>query len=617
MRRTSILPIALVAVASSCIGFVAGSSPTTVRAAPPGAPRVTLIGDSTMAAMRWSLFDDDDPNTVADNDVREIIADDYDLLFSAESCRRLVVASCRGREGYVPSSVLPLMQTDFRGQMGSALVIMAGYDDVSIDSGIDAVVDEATAQGVTNVIWLTYHTSTAYRLPGGTSAATLYEQHNAALSAAVARHPNLQLLDWNGYASPHPEWFASDRVHLSVDGAVALAQFIKGRLDAVVGAGPCSAAKAQTGSPSTPVGTPGPVDAPVAGYTARTPVRVLDTREATLGGAAGKLGAGRTVAVDVSSAIPDGATSVALTVTAVDPCGGGYLTVFDCGVRPPTSNVNYVVGRNTAGLVFVPPDSSGRVCIATYATTDVVVDVIGSFGPGGEAFTALGPTRWVDTRGLPSLLTSVTGARSTGQDTTVRVAGVGGVPADATAAWINLTVADPSAATVLTAYPGPCSTAPTASTVNARPLRSTAASAIVGLGVDGSICVHTVVGTSGVVVDVAGWFGPSGTLRYQATAPDRLIDTRLVSGAAPAGPTAVGVDGVDVLNVTAADATTFGWLGARPCGVDATSSIVNTAPGESAANLTVVAPGDGGAACIPSWRPTHVVVDRFGRFVPA
>ena len=272
---------------------------SSALAAPVGAPRVTLIGDSTMAAMRWSLYDDDDPDTIADNDVREIIGNSYDLLFSAESCRRLVATSCRGREGYVPVSTLPLMRGELRGQMGTALVIMVGYDDLAIDSEIDAILAEATAQGVQHVFWLTYHTSTEYRLPDGSSAADLYERHNASLRAAAARHPTLQLLHWNGYATAHPEWFADDRIHLNSVGAVALARFIKDALDAIDLGDPCSAAHARTGVASTPIGAPSaPATAP-AGYTARTPVRVLDTRDPTLGGADGKLGGGRTVAIDV------------------------------------------------------------------------------------------------------------------------------------------------------------------------------------------------------------------------------------------------------------------------------------------------------------------------------
>src|SRR3954452_14770474 len=124
-RATSIL----IALACTIVAVPASSA----HAAPVGAPRVTLIGDSTMAAMRWSLYDDDDPDTIADNDVREIVGNSYDLLFSAESCRRLVATSCRGREGYVPQSALPLMRGDFRGEMGKALVIMAGYEGPHID----------------------------------------------------------------------------------------------------------------------------------------------------------------------------------------------------------------------------------------------------------------------------------------------------------------------------------------------------------------------------------------------------------------------------------------------------------------------------------------------------
>ena len=185
--------------------------------------------------------------------------------------------------------------------MGTALVIMVGYDDLAIDSEIDAILAEATAQGVQHVFWLTYHTSTEYRLPDGSSAADLYERHNASLRAAAARHPTpaaapLERLRHGPSGvvrrRPHPPQLA---------GAVALARFIKDALDAIDLGDPCSAAHARTGVASTPIGAPSaPATAP-AGYTARTPVRVLDTRDPTLGGADGKLGGGRTVTIDVAT----------------------------------------------------------------------------------------------------------------------------------------------------------------------------------------------------------------------------------------------------------------------------------------------------------------------------
>ncbi|MEY2553160.1 MAG: hypothetical protein QOC57_1020, partial [Ilumatobacteraceae bacterium] len=95
---------------------------THVGAAPPSdAPPVSLIGDSTMAGMQWNSTGADDP--------RATVGNAYKLTFDAESCRRLVVDSCRGRFGTVPVSVLPLMRSTLKGKLGEALVVMAGYDD--------------------------------------------------------------------------------------------------------------------------------------------------------------------------------------------------------------------------------------------------------------------------------------------------------------------------------------------------------------------------------------------------------------------------------------------------------------------------------------------------------
>ncbi|HEY7626139.1 MAG TPA: hypothetical protein VH761_03685, partial [Ilumatobacteraceae bacterium] len=245
------------------------------------------------------------------------------------------------------------------------------------------------------------------------------------------------------------------------------------------------------------------------------------------------------------------------------------------------------------------------------------VDVLGAFTPGGDRFHPMAPTRWIDTRGGSVQLAQITGARAMPQQTQIAMRGVGGVPSDATGVWINLTVADPTTPTVLTAYPGPCAAAPLASNVNARAQHATASSVLVGLGSDGSICVLTYSGSSQIVVDVAGWFGPgAGGLAYQPTTPARLLDTRLNNGKPTTTDLAVPVHDTVVLNVTSVDSVASGFVAARPCGSSLVSSLINMTPTEDTANLTAVAGDSSGNVCVRASTASHVVVDQVAAFVP-
>jgi hypothetical protein len=601
------LRVAAVTVAFAASVPLATSAPIALAASPPAdAPPVSLLGDSTMAGMAW--------NSTTGNDPRDIVGNSYKLTFDAESCRRLVNVSCRGRFGYVPTSLLPLMKTTLRGRLGEAMVVMAGYDDASITNAVDQVMAEAEAQGVKQVLWLTYRTNTAYVLPGGIAARNLYGSHNSELAAAATRHPTLKLLDWDGFTSDKGSWFAADGIHLNLTGADGLATFIRGALDALPTIGRCRVANALTGSvdagaaPTTPT-TDG------SGFVALTPKRVLDTRDVTQGGAAGMLGGGRTVSIDVGSIVPDDAVAAVFSVTATGSCVPGYLTVFACGARPDTSNINYEVGRTTAGLA-ITPIADGKACIYASNPTDVVVDVMGAFTPHGDLFHPMPPTRWIDTRGGAVQLPQINGLRAAPTQSQLTMRGQGGIPQDATAVWLNLTVADPTSPTVLTAYPGPCGTPPLSSNVNARALHSTASSVLVGVGTDGSVCVLTYSGSSQIVVDVAGWFGPGGGLAYRAAPPTRLLDTRLNGGLPTAAETPVHVDAVSILNIIAVDSTALGYVTARPCGSTLLSSLINTTPKEDTANLTAVGGDANGNVCIRSNIASHLVVDRVGTFVP-
>ena len=116
--------------------------------------------------------------------------------------------------------------------------------------------------------------------------------------------------------------------------------------------------------------------------------RVLDTRNGT-GGVQGPISAGDTVSFDPadSARLRLGAT-VALNVVATESLSAGYITLYPCSEsQPPTSAVNTVAGTEASNVAFVTVDADSRVCVFVSTTTQVVVDVIGTFGPGGPLHT--------------------------------------------------------------------------------------------------------------------------------------------------------------------------------------------------------------------------------------
>ncbi len=116
-------------------------------------------------------------------------------------------------------------------------------------------------------------------------------------------------------------------------------------------------------------------------YTPVTPSRVIDTRVAL--GSAGRVGAGQVLTVGllgVGGVPASGVDALTFNLTAADPAAAGYLSAYPCGGTPPNaSNVSYAADRAAANLVTVSVGGGGRVCVLSYAASDVVVDVSGYF----------------------------------------------------------------------------------------------------------------------------------------------------------------------------------------------------------------------------------------------
>ena len=132
----------------------------------------------------------------------------------------------------------------------------------------------------------------------------------------------------------------------------------------------------------------GPV-VPTALYVAVVPARLMESRSGpglvTVDGlfqAGGAIAAGGTVELPVGGrgGVPAGAAAAVLNVTAVNPQGPGYLTVWPCGeTRPNASSVNYVPGQTVPNAVITKIGFGDTVCIFTQSATDLVIDVNGYF----------------------------------------------------------------------------------------------------------------------------------------------------------------------------------------------------------------------------------------------
>jgi hypothetical protein len=118
---------------------------------------------------------------------------------------------------------------------------------------------------------------------------------------------------------------------------------------------------------------------------------------------------------------------------------------------------------------------------------------------GGLGYTGIAPVRLADTR------TSGTGYLKAGGVRTMRVTGVGGVPADATAVLVNVVGLRPARPTRLTAWPlgrpGELATA-----IRIAPGDVRANLAVVPVGDRGGIVVGAPDAAAQVVVDLVGWY---------------------------------------------------------------------------------------------------------------
>jgi lysophospholipase L1-like esterase len=107
--------------------------------------------------------------------------------------------------------------------LGNVVVLDLGYNDGTDHIAFRQRIDGAMAalSGVPRVVWLNQSEFAVGR-----------SGMNTELSAAAARYPNLDVVDWNAAVVSHPEFVYADHIHLTPAGQAAVASIVRERIEA-------------------------------------------------------------------------------------------------------------------------------------------------------------------------------------------------------------------------------------------------------------------------------------------------------------------------------------------------------------------------------------------------
>lgn len=245
-------------------------------------------------------------------------------------------------------------------------------------------------------------------------------------------------------------------------------------------------------------------------FTGVTPTRIMDTRaDSTVGPYSTPFaGAAKDRALDVTGGVvPDDATAVVVNVTGLRASETTHLTVYPDGEpRPIVSNLNIGFGHVVPNLVMVKVGTGGNIRVFNNSgSADAIVDVVGYYraGAGGKFRATSQPTRILDTRsGVGTAVGPV--AAGPGGVRTLLVGGANGVPANATAVLMNVTVTSPTTPSHVTVFPDGVAM-PVASNLNFSAGQTVPNLVMVKLGTGGRLKVFNNAGNVDVIADVAGY----------------------------------------------------------------------------------------------------------------
>jgi len=190
-------------------------------------PQVLLMGDSTLAALRW--FDDGQASLSG-----------FKYILDAEPCRRIVFWGCMGREERMPESTVDALEK--YTEQFDVIVLMAGYHSRDFELREELATFARAAQiRKSKLVILTFKESLFFPARGSQGDRSMYADYNIMLKQTIAKNPEFAdviIADWNYFAGTQESWFRSDGIHTTLEGTLGLGWYVS-HVVAAVTDNPC------------------------------------------------------------------------------------------------------------------------------------------------------------------------------------------------------------------------------------------------------------------------------------------------------------------------------------------------------------------------------------------
>jgi hypothetical protein len=317
------------------------------------------------------------------------------------------------------------------------------------------------------------------------------------------------------------------------------------------------------------------------------------------------------VAMAGRGGVPSNASAVVLNVQIANPTGAGNLIVEPYRGTTNLTTQQFQKGQYVSITVVVPVSQKVIQFRTTAAKTRIIASAVGYLtNTGTDGVEAVSPHILWDSKATKI------GTKPVG----LTVRGTRSIPADATAAILNVQVVKPSAAGQLYVEPHGEHT-----NVGVQQLtrgRSISATVVVPLH-SNALQFRLSAGQARIIVSVLGYLSPEVSGRLTATSPTLLFDTRSATVTTAAkGLTVAGRNGIPanataaLVNVQVVNPAAAGQLYVEPYGYRSNSGIQQFVKGQSISTTMLVPLKNKAAQLRVSAGKARVIVTTIGYVTP-